>query len=250
MTERSQGRAAHLSWLWVLPLLLAAALAIPQLDHDAFHADESSSLIVAGALRPGPWSLAEVWSAVARRSPEQALGWPMLLSVWGRVAGWSEVTVRALPFFSGLLDPRLGRPHGPRPVCATGRIVRHIAAGGFRILPALPVLCTRFLAGGLPWHLVPLALLARRLAAATSGPRRTDRPAAGCDRFTVHALLRRLAAACARPVSSALRPEEPALVATCPPLRAGRPGRCPATANLCARAGSGLQATAVYRTGP
>ena len=103
MTERSQGRAAHLSWLWVLPLLLAAALAIPQLDRDAFHADESSSLIVAGALRPGPWSLAEVWSAVARRSPEQALGWPMLLSIWGRVAGWSEVAVRALPFFCGML---------------------------------------------------------------------------------------------------------------------------------------------------
>ena len=103
MTERSQGRAAHLSWLWVLPLLLAAALAIPQLDRDAFHADESSSLIVAGALRPGPWSLAEVWSAVARRSPEQALGWPMLLSIWGRVAGWSEVAVRALPLFAGML---------------------------------------------------------------------------------------------------------------------------------------------------
>ncbi len=103
MTERSQARAAHLSWLWVLPFMLAAALAIPQLDRDAFHADESSSLIVAGALRPGPWSLAEVWSAVARRSPEQALGWPMLLSVWGRVAGWSEVSVRALPFLCGML---------------------------------------------------------------------------------------------------------------------------------------------------
>ena len=92
-----------MSWLWVLALLLAAALAITQLDRDAFHPDESSSLIVAGALRPGPWSLAEVWSAVARRSPEQALGWPMLLSVWGRVAGWSEVSVRALPFFFGML---------------------------------------------------------------------------------------------------------------------------------------------------
>ena len=103
MTERSQARVAHLSWLWVLPFLLAAALAIPQLDRDAFHADESSSLIVAGALRPGPWSLAEVWGAVARRSPEQALGWPMLLSVWGRVAGWSEVSVRALPLFCGML---------------------------------------------------------------------------------------------------------------------------------------------------
>ena len=103
MTKGTQARGARLSWLWVLPLLLAASLAIPQLDRDAFHADESSSLIVAGALRPGPWSLAEVWSVVARRSPEQALGWPMLLSVWGRVAGWSEVAVRALPLFAGML---------------------------------------------------------------------------------------------------------------------------------------------------
>ena len=37
------------------------------------------------------------------RSPEQALGWPLLLSVWGRLAGWSEVAARALPCFGGLL---------------------------------------------------------------------------------------------------------------------------------------------------
>ncbi len=98
---------AHFSktaWVWaLLPLLLAAALAGPQLDRDAFHPDETSSLLVAGTLRPGPWSLQDVWSAVARRAPEQALGWPMLLSVWGRVVGWSEVAVRALPFLAGML---------------------------------------------------------------------------------------------------------------------------------------------------
>ena len=31
------------------------------------------------------------------------MGWPLLLSVWGRLAGWSEVAVRALPCFGGLL---------------------------------------------------------------------------------------------------------------------------------------------------
>lgn len=103
MTERTRAWAARSILLQVLPLLLAAALASPQLDADAFHPDETSSLLVAGTLRPGPWSMQDVWSAVARRAPEQALGWPMLLSLWGRVVGWSEVAVRALPFLAGML---------------------------------------------------------------------------------------------------------------------------------------------------
>ncbi len=97
-------RLTCLSWLSALfPLLLAAGLVIPALGDIALHDDEPASLIAAGALRSGPWSPEEVLSAVALRSPEQALGWPLLLSVWGRLAGWSEVAVRALPCFSGLL---------------------------------------------------------------------------------------------------------------------------------------------------
>ena len=93
-----------LSWLWALfPLLLAAGLVIPALGDIALHSDETASLIAAGALRSGPWSPEEVLSAVTLRSPEQALGWPLLLSVWGRLAGWSEVAVRALSCFGGLL---------------------------------------------------------------------------------------------------------------------------------------------------
>ena len=93
-----------LSWLWaLLPLLLAAALAIPLLDVDAFNGDEPASLVAAGIMRSGPWSLEEVLSPVARASPEQALGWPLLLSAWGRFVGWSEVAVRALSLFFGML---------------------------------------------------------------------------------------------------------------------------------------------------
>ncbi len=93
-----------LSWLWALfPLLLAAGLVIPALGDIAFNGDEPTSMIAAGALRSGPWSPEEVLSTVALRSPEQALGWPLLLSVWGRFAGWSEVAARALPCFGGLL---------------------------------------------------------------------------------------------------------------------------------------------------
>ncbi len=89
------------TWLWaLLPLLLAAALAVPLLEVDAFNGDEPPSLLAAGVLRPGPWSLADVWDHTA---PRHAPGWPMLLSVWGRIAGWSEVTIRALSLFVGLL---------------------------------------------------------------------------------------------------------------------------------------------------
>lgn len=97
-------RTTFPAWLWPLPLLLlATALALPQLNADAFHHDEALSLYAAGVLRPGPNSLADVRDATAQRSPEQALGWPMLLSVWGRVAGWSEYAVRVVPLFAGVL---------------------------------------------------------------------------------------------------------------------------------------------------
>ena len=90
--------------MWaLLPLLLAAALAIPLLGVGAFNGDEPSSLVAAGIVRSGPWSLEEVLSAVALASPEQALGWPLLLSAWGNLVGWSELAVRALSLFFGLL---------------------------------------------------------------------------------------------------------------------------------------------------
>ena len=104
MQGNTHERATTLAWLWLLPLLLlAAALAIPQLDADAFHHDEAYSMLAAGVLRPGPNSLADVWSATAERSSEQALGWPMLLSVWGHAVGWSEFAARVIPLFAGVL---------------------------------------------------------------------------------------------------------------------------------------------------
>ena len=104
MQGNTHERATTLAWLWLLPLLLmATALAIPQLEADAFHHDEAYSMLAAGVLRPGPNSLAEVWSATAERSSEQALGWPMLLSVWGHVVGWSEFAARVIPLFAGVL---------------------------------------------------------------------------------------------------------------------------------------------------
>ena len=95
---------AHLSWLWaLLPLLLAAALTIPLLDDSAYIGDEPASLIAAGMLSSGPYSFADVRNYIANTDPHQALGWPLLLSVWGQAVGWSEVAVRAFPLFSGCL---------------------------------------------------------------------------------------------------------------------------------------------------
>ena len=93
--------ASRLSWLWaIVPLLLAAALAIPLLEVDAFNGDEPASLLAAGILRTGPWSLTDVWENTAPRHPP---GWAMLLSIWGPFVGWSEFAIRALSLFIGLL---------------------------------------------------------------------------------------------------------------------------------------------------
>ncbi len=87
--------------MWaLLPLLLAAALAIPLLDVDAFNGDEPASLLAAGILRTGSWSILDVWENTAPRHPP---GWAVLLSIWGPFVGWSEFAIRALSLFIGLL---------------------------------------------------------------------------------------------------------------------------------------------------
>ena len=97
-------RMTSLTWLRaLLPLLLAAGLVIPALGDIALNGDETSSQFAAGVFRPGPHSFTGVWNYTTEVSPDQALGWPLLLSVWGRLAGWSEVATRALPLFGGLL---------------------------------------------------------------------------------------------------------------------------------------------------
>ena len=104
MSTGANKSTASLAWLWaLLPLLLAAGLVIPALGDIALNGDEFASLVTAGVFRPGPLYLVDVWNYTAEEDPDQALGWPLLFSVWGRVAGWSEVAARALPLFGGLL---------------------------------------------------------------------------------------------------------------------------------------------------
>ena len=205
----------RVSWLWaLLPLLLAAALAIPLLDVDAFNGDEPPSLHAAGILRSRPtWSLVDVWIAV-KTAPRHAPGWPLLLSIWGRIVGWSAA-IRALSLFIGLLALawvyRAGRDFFAPAAglcCAVAQRLGlssrlHGTSATFYALVAL----RRYLY---------LVLLAR--SPCTPG----GRTQAGLLLGSIGLLYSHYlgtAAARPRPVSSALRPEEPALVASGAPLR-------------------------------
>ena len=115
------------AWLWaLLPLLLAAALSIPLLGTDAFTGDEPRTLIAAGILASGPHTLAGVVDAIAEKSSEQPLGWPLLIFIWGRIAGWSEPAIRLLPLLGGLLAIAV--------VARAGRDLFTSAAGVFAAL--------------------------------------------------------------------------------------------------------------------
>lgn len=87
-------------WPVLLPLLLAAALAFPLLNYDAFNGDETAHLVAAGALQDGYHSPQDVWNNLP---PRVAPGWPLLLSLWGRLVGWSEPAARSLAFLVGVL---------------------------------------------------------------------------------------------------------------------------------------------------
>ena len=102
MKGNARTRTTFPCWMLALfPLLLVVVLVIPKLGDIAYNGDEVSSLLDgAGAFPSGPQSLAEVQNHI---SPEQAMGWPLLLFVWVRIAGWSELATRVLPLCAGLL---------------------------------------------------------------------------------------------------------------------------------------------------
>jgi hypothetical protein len=101
--SRQRTIAPRLIWLWVIPLLLiAAVLGGVGLNKDAYTWDEVSSMNAVGGTTPG-LSLTGTWERVTALSPDQAVGFALLLSVWGRLVGWTEFATRTLPFFAGLL---------------------------------------------------------------------------------------------------------------------------------------------------
>ena len=103
ISDSVQGRSAP-EWVAMLPLLLlVCALVIPHLGGNAFTGDEPASLHNAGYFSSEAQSLARTWSIIAERDPRQSFGWPLLLTAWSRLAGWSELAIRALPLYAGLL---------------------------------------------------------------------------------------------------------------------------------------------------
>ena len=90
--------------MWaLLPLLLAAALVAPVLGRDVFDFDEAATMNGAGARHIGPYSPAEAVAVFVSRWPNHAWGQVMVYSLWGRVAGWSELAIRTVPWLTGLL---------------------------------------------------------------------------------------------------------------------------------------------------
>ncbi len=103
MPVHSRTHSTMRSWMWaLLPLLLAAALVVPALGRDVFDVDESATMISAGARHIGPYTPAEAVAASARW-PDQGWGNVVAFSQWGRVVGWSEFAIHALPWLTGLL---------------------------------------------------------------------------------------------------------------------------------------------------
>lgn len=107
-------RAKFARWWWMLPLLLlTTALVIPRLDVDGLWYDEVWSVINAGGAHYGAMSPGEIWQHLAANDPDQGIAYPLMLSAWGSVVGWSELATRLFSLFAGLLTIagvyRLGR---------------------------------------------------------------------------------------------------------------------------------------------
>ena len=102
-------RRSRWLWLWVIPvLLLATGLAAQRLSGYPMDENEKASRFLAGGKNSVSSynlvdNLVETWATVTTLDPDQAYGLPLIYSVWGRVFGWSNFVMRALPLFAGLL---------------------------------------------------------------------------------------------------------------------------------------------------
>lgn len=111
-------------------LLLIAAIGIFNLNADGIWYDEWWSLYNAGAAPfSDPLSPAQIWERTATDDPWQTPGYPLILSAWGNLVGWSELASRSLSMFAGLiavaLTYRLSRAitHDPRASLAAAALL-------------------------------------------------------------------------------------------------------------------------------
>lgn len=105
---------------WIIPLLLVAAgLGFRSLNTDTIWYDEYYSLYYAGAAPQfGPVGLDQILERVTQDNEQHPPGYYFILSLWGRLVGWSAFAGRALSAFFGLLTIavvyRLGTDLGDR----------------------------------------------------------------------------------------------------------------------------------------
>ena len=92
-------------WLWAAALILvAAALAIPQLDDLAIGLDGINSYVIASGLSVEPWTAEHVINHLYQTSPDQAPFYFVLLHYWGKLAGHSLAAARLIALYAGLLS--------------------------------------------------------------------------------------------------------------------------------------------------
>lgn len=91
-------------WLMLVALFIAATVTIPQLNMDAFSGDELRTVLAAGGAHHGPYSFPlGVIANTNERSPDQALGFPLVARLWGDAVGWTEFPLRVFTLLTGLL---------------------------------------------------------------------------------------------------------------------------------------------------
>ena len=114
-------------WLIIVPLLLLAGmLAGRRLNTWTFGHDETSTVMAAGAREFGPRTPLEALNHQLDMVRDQSFGWVIVVNLWGQLAGWSTVAIRALPWLAGLLTLAL--------VYRVGRNLFHHRAGLFATL--------------------------------------------------------------------------------------------------------------------
>ncbi|MEL7236012.1 MAG: hypothetical protein AAGK74_16020, partial [Chloroflexota bacterium] len=84
-------RRVRSMWVMMVVFFLAAALVVPFLEHDALSGDELNTIIAAGGAHHGPltWPMGII-EKTNERSPDQALGFPLVARLWGDFVGWGE----------------------------------------------------------------------------------------------------------------------------------------------------------------
>lgn len=95
---------ARYSWWMVLLLLIPSVFTTAALNMDAFSGDEVRTVLAAGGAHHGPLSFPMgIIENTNNRSPDQALGFPLVARVWGDIAGWEELNLRVFTWLTGLL---------------------------------------------------------------------------------------------------------------------------------------------------